>query len=172
MLYDLNEHKHRYAIWTAARAVQRSFTTTTKISYVINSINLRAFAESVSSLKNQSQFDFLQKKWCHLIINEFDKLQVPTTYGQASKIVAVYLKTSVIINSNGSEDYLKFIHPPIDRIIVKNLPDISNLKELKRLNWTKIDEQSYWDMVARIREQLKHFDWRLEMLWSPEQTHD
>ncbi len=56
MNYNFKEHKHRYSLWTAARAVQRSFTTTSKISSVIEATTMRQFSESGQSLE-QSIYD-------------------------------------------------------------------------------------------------------------------
>src|SRR5438552_5117755 len=76
MQYTLDEHRHRYSVWTASRAVQRSFATTLKISQVINTTDLRQFAESEKNLNDQVEFDNLQKKWCRQIIAEFEKLNI------------------------------------------------------------------------------------------------
>src|SRR5688572_27534548 len=97
MEYSLKEHKHRFAIWTAARAVQRSWTTTLKISQVIKSVNLLDFVSSYQTLINQEEFDALHSNWCEKMINEFQLRNVNATYGQAAKIIAIYLKTSIVI---------------------------------------------------------------------------
>ena len=41
--YDIQEHIHRYAVWTAARASQRNFTTTANIRRAIEESGLRDF---------------------------------------------------------------------------------------------------------------------------------
>jgi hypothetical protein len=167
MNYDLKEHKHRYAIWTAARAVQRSFTTTSNISFVINNTSLRDFAQNVNKL-DQTKFDQLHMEWCQAIIKGFDNLNIPASYGRAAKIVAIYLKTSLIISSDLESNYHKFIHPPIDRILLTNLPNEDPLKEIRTIRWTTLDQNDYWDMVKKLREYYNYFDWRLEILWKPE----
>ena len=91
---------------------------------------------------------------------------------EQQKIVAIYLKTSIVINAQPAAEYLKFIHPPIDRVILKNLPKNEGLAALRKLNWTQLNEELYWDMVGKLRKQLNLFDWRLELLWHPEQTLD
>ena len=82
MEYDITEHKHRFSIWTASRAVQRSFATTLNITFVINNTDLREFAESELKLNSHEQFDTLHRRWCNLIIREFDKLKIDASYGQ------------------------------------------------------------------------------------------
>jgi hypothetical protein len=172
MEYDIYEHKHRFSIWTAARAVQRSFTTTLNISLVINNTNLRDFAESKIKINSQEEFDSLQRFWSNLIIDEFNKLEIDASYGRAAKMVAVYLKTSIIIGAKPTDPTINFIHPPIDRIILKNLSTIKAFKEFRKLNWTKLDEQSYWQVVDTIRKELNMFNWKLELSWHPSQEKD
>jgi len=53
------------------------------------------------------------------MIDSFKGLDVEAAYGRVSKIIAIYLKTSVVINSDPSAEHLQFIHPPIDRTILK-----------------------------------------------------
>ncbi len=105
MEYNFNEHRHRYAVWTAARAVQRSFAKTGDITNAINCTGLKAFAES-DALITQEKYDVMQKDWCNLIIEHFKKIDKPPkkpsgklekydcSYGRASKIISIYLKNS------------------------------------------------------------------------------
>ena len=64
MEYNLQEHKHRFAIWTAARAVQRSWTTTSKISQVIQSTSLNDFVGN-TNISEQKEFDEMHRNWCN-----------------------------------------------------------------------------------------------------------
>jgi hypothetical protein len=55
MTYSFEEHKHRFAVWTAARAVQRSFTRTRIISDVIVETGLRSTSNTwTTSVKTNS----------------------------------------------------------------------------------------------------------------------
>src|SRR5687768_9455879 len=112
MDYNFKEHKHRYAVWTAARAVQRSFTTTTSISSAINKTSLRFFIES-SQILDQQTFDQQHKEWGQSIIDAFKSIHIDCTYGRTAKIIAIYLKTSYIIASEDAP-MSRIIHPPID----------------------------------------------------------
>lgn len=168
MKYNLSEHTHRYAIWTASRAVQRSWTTTSKISQVIGKIKLKELVSEMEKLTSQSEFDSLHKRICNSMISEFDLLKIKASYGRVAKILAIYLKTSVIIKAKENNEFLKFIYPPIDRILLKNLPPNVEFKEVKKLNWTQLDFEKYWSLVNEIREKLGIFDWRLEIAWHPE----
>jgi|SRR5690348_5034534 len=168
MEYTLKEHRHRFAIWTAARAVQRSWTTTTRISMVINAVKLSDFADTYKSLQGQQDFDEKHMKLCDKMIEEFRHINVEASYGRVAKIVAVYLKTVIILGAEVDNEKIRLIHPPIDRIVLRNLPANINFDEIRKLNWTQLDKNAYWTMVKIIRERLGIFDWRLEMVWRPE----
>jgi hypothetical protein len=166
--YDFNEHKHRYAVWTAARAVQRSFTNTANIKHAIEGTTLRQFAESNKPVI-QDQFDKLHREWCNAIINHFSSSEIECSYGRAAKIVAIYLKTSVIHPNLGEGAICSVIHPPIDSILLTSLSQgKDSLKDLCKKRWTGFREVAYWDLVHRLRNEYKGFDWRLEEYWRPE----
>jgi hypothetical protein len=168
MSYSLEEHKHRFAIWTAARAVQRSWTTTANISKVINSVNLIDFAKSIQTKNDVIFFDKLHIQVCEQMIKEFGKLNIKASYGRVAKIVAIYLKTYVVIGSTFDNNTIEHIHPPIDRILLRNLPKDQNLDEISKLNWTQLDKAKYLEIVKTIRDTLGYFNWRLEEFWKPE----
>src|SRR5687768_1036570 len=107
MNYDFNEHRHRYSIWTTSRAVQRGFVNTSIIASTIEKTSLKQFCESIPDI-NQNEFDRQQKKWCKLIIRLIGK---QCTYGRAAKMVAVYLKTSLILPHNANFPIDLLIHP-------------------------------------------------------------
>jgi|JI7StandDraft_1071085.scaffolds.fasta_scaffold56137_2 hypothetical protein len=168
MEYSLEEHKHRFAIWTAARAVQRSWTTTANISKVINSVNLIDFAKSIQTKNDESSFDKLHIQVCEQMIEEFCKIYVKATYGRVAKIVAIYLKTYIVIGSTFDNNTIEHIHPPIDRILLRNLPKHQHLDAISKLNWTQLDKAKYLEIVKKIRDTLGFFNWRLEKYWKPE----
>lgn len=164
---DFNKYKHAYATWAAARAVQRAFTKTEIISKAINESRLREFAED-SKIYTQDDFDNFHKECAHKLINSFKKHNIEDVkYGRAAKIIAIYLKTSVIICSSGKCDKSKIIHPPIDSIVLKLIakkhPD---LESLKNETWTSFDENQYQNLVKKCRDYRINFDWTLEKDWN------
>lgn len=178
MAYNFDEHKHRYAVWTAARAVQRSFAKTIDIANAINCTGLRQFSE-LEELITQDMYNAKQMEWCDLIIHHFSTLDKPPknpsdklekydcSYGRASKIIAIYLKTSYIIPNKGETHNSSVIHPPIDSILLKNLADKKSIKELSKLQWTNFDKEAYWKIVKIITDNNLLFNWKLEEYWNP-----
>ena len=166
MAYSFDEHKHRYAVWTAARAVQRSFAKTLDIENAINCTDLKQFSESVVSI-TQDTYDAQQKEWCGSIMQYFNKEgeKEICSYGRASKIIAIYLKTSVILPNRGETATCLVIHPPIDRKLLDCLTYKKKINGLLEKPWTKFEEEDYFKIVEIIKANGLAFNWTLEEYW-------
>lgn len=169
--YNFNQHKHNFAIWTAARAVQRGFTSTDKIKKAIEESDLRKYSEDASN-HNIDDFETFHRTCSHQLITAFEEIGLKdVNYGRVAKIISIYLKTTVILCNKGICSRSSFIHPPIDRIILTNIGTHEGLPELKKINWTQLDEEGYWKLVSKIKSHFDRFDWTLEMFWSPERDN-
>jgi hypothetical protein len=169
MKYNINEHIHLYAVWTAARAVQRGFVKTEKIKIAIESSDLRRFAER-PVVASPRAYQLLHRKWATQLLLSFKAQKVEVrklTYGRMAKIIAVYLKTAVIIPSKGKTSVCKIIHPPIDAILLKRISKEPNCERFKFHRWTSLNETAYWELCKDIEQSFGYFDWRLEKYWSP-----
>lgn len=166
--YIFEQHQHNFSVWTAARAVQRNFTSTHNIQAAIDKSDLRRFAEN-PSLCTHDLFDEFHRHCCQQLIASFMNSGVEASYGRAAKIMAIYLKTSIILCNKGQCRRSSVIHPPVDRILLATIANNhQELSDLKLKSWTKMDEACYWDLVSRIRYHFRKFDWTLEHYWQPE----
>ena len=170
MPYDFNEHKHRYAVWTAARA-QRAYATTEIIENAINATDLQAFSKQ-TELISQEAFDAKHHQWCLSMISYLQAYQakkMDCTYGRAAKIIAIYLKTAVILPNKGASPICDVIHPPVDRILLANIGKKIDLKAHIKLGWTSFCEEHYHELMKIIRDHHDilgcSFNWRLEENW-------
>jgi hypothetical protein len=131
-----SNYLHEYAIWTSARAVQRGFTTTKNIKIAIEQSGIEEFAKEFrNSTIDQSLFDNKHIELVKSLIESFHSLSKTketekaafniekVTYGRMAKIIAIYLKTSVVIPNQGKGELAKITHPPIDAIFLKALHD-------------------------------------------------
>ncbi|MFM9027678.1 MAG: hypothetical protein ACKOQ6_06750 [Bacteroidota bacterium] len=168
-MYTIHDHIHRYSVWTAARAVQRGFITTEKIQTAIDASGLRKFAEN-PVLKNHQHFELLHRKWANQLMISLKRKKVDKTkvsYGRMAKIIAIYLKTSVILPARGDTAVCALIHPPIDAILLKELGKYPKMYHLRNYRWTSLNETGYWKLCKDLINEVDHFDWRLEKYWKP-----
>ncbi len=122
--YTIDEHAHRFAVWASARAAQRGFTTTTNISQAIREIGLQEKIDSFRHKKiSASEYDSLHRTLSHDLIRELEaSTRKLTSYGRVAKIIAIYIKVYVLLRDVDS-DLAKVSHPPIDRILLKNIKE-------------------------------------------------
>jgi hypothetical protein len=171
-IYSFSTHVHRYAVWTAARAVQRSFTTTKVIQTAINGSGLASFLEH--PLSQQEAFNDWHKTTAQRLIKNFG-VENACSYGRAAKIIAIYLKTTWVIRHHEDDPVSAVIHPPIDRILLQNLAgckEFSGLSSLRKESWTQFTEDQYWKIADLIRQETKSFNWKLEQFWEPAQAEN
>jgi hydroxylamine reductase (hybrid-cluster protein) len=173
--YTINDHKHNFAIWTAARAVQRNFTTTKIIGNAINSVHLQ---EEVIKLEKSSivseEYDSWHYKMVQALIKNFPMKEGEGVklYGRAAKIIAIYLKTYHIVG-NPTSSLSKVAHPPVDRVLLSNL--YKENKDLKILNvietaWTNINSDQYFEIIVALKhiQSKNNFEyfWMMEYFWN------
>jgi hypothetical protein len=163
--YNIVEHIHRFSVWTSARAVQRNFTKTSFIKNAIEITDLKKLIITPEIASND--FDKFHKHCCTQIIHSLKKSGIDTSYGRAAKIIAVYIKTSIIIKDKGKSQLSKIAHPPIDRILLTNLTKIS---DIKMINWTEMNESEYFTLISEIKQlaielKLKSL-WKIEKHWA------
>ncbi|PTB96017.1 hypothetical protein C9994_09185 [Marivirga lumbricoides] len=170
MSYSIKQHKHNFAIWTAARAAQRGYASTEVIGEAIKASDLQNFAEK-PEVNSQEEFDVQHKVLANQIMKSLESRVIPCTYGRAAKIIAIYLKTFVIIDQSNLAKGIEFIHPPIDRILLHNLHnEVDNTLKLNNYSWTKIEENKYFELIEKLKTLIpegKPF-WYLEKDWSVE----
>lgn len=172
--YTFEEHIHRYAVWTAARASQRGFTSTTVIDGAI--ARARHLRDYLAAPKvDAEEFDMFHREAAKALMEEL-KCEAPVnkcTYGRAAKIIAIYLKTAVVLRLGPEAPESLVIHPPIDRILLNNFasklkkhyPDSKHLAADLRKNWTELTQDEYWELVETIQKIGAPLNWRLEEYW-------
>ena len=165
--YSIDEHIHNYAVWTAARAVQRKFqgAKTANISKAINDADLEGRFLKKNQWNNDS-FDREHEKSINALCESLKDFNC--SYGRAAKIIAIYLKTSVIISNNGIGDLSKVIHPPIDRKLLSALKKhkllFINEKEIPA--WTDLKKEKYLEIIDDMRNLVEDLPmWKIEKYW-------
>jgi hypothetical protein len=164
MPYSFSTHLHNFAVWTAARAAQRGFTTSANIAKAIVASGLREDCVDEKIDWNEPVFDSYHQKWAARIIENIRQATgINCTYGRASKIIAIYIKTAVVLTNRGEGALAAFAHPPIDRILLKNLKMKHWVKAVP--NWTDLEQNEYFLLIEHLRSfEITPF-WKLEEFW-------
>lgn len=183
MPYDLSEHRHRFSVWAAARAAQRGFTTIDNLRDALELTDIRTFLEGrVAEPISSEQFAERHGTWCTLIMDGLIEAGVQNvSFGRAAKLVAVYLKSMVVIGPHVDTELARVAHPPIDRFILQNLSRLESVPAdvraiFRSTNWTELNQVQYYDLVNLIRRHVLNGDvdafWHLEQHWNVTQFDD
>ncbi|MFB9862451.1 hypothetical protein [Rufibacter immobilis] len=173
MAYDFTLHVHRFAVWTAARAVSRDFIGTQGVQEAIEETCLPLALEQIASRPDldSTAFDAFHKGAVNKLIdslkNKAGSAAHKVTYGRAAKIVAIYIKTRYVL-PNPTSTLSKVAHPPIDAILLRNLSKTNKNSKLAKLRWTQLDEEKYFELLNLIRQEIElEYFWELEQFWVP-----
>jgi hypothetical protein len=116
-------------------------------------------------------FDGRHRTWCNGICDHLASIGVEgATYGRAAKLVAVYLKSMVVLPDLQS-DVTGYIHPPVDRIMLQNIaqdPDVNREASqiLRNASWTQFDEEEYFDIISILKKiNGDRPFWKVEEYW-------
>ena len=177
MPYDMTEHRHRFAAWAAARAVQRGWGSSKKekLRIALESCGVREFICSPGSRDiDECRFGELHRQWCRVVIESLTQQGVVgATFGRAAKLVAVYLKVMVVLSPAGDCDLARVAHPPIDRTELHKVASKVGVDSplgrlLKTVNWTQLTEPTYYSLTKQLRVLIPSNDpfWTLEQYWN------
>lgn len=169
MPYSEYNHRHNFSVWAAARAAQRGFTNVEMLRDALEQCGIDVFVNNPSP---ESEFEGRHKQWCNSICDYLNEKGVHNvSYGRAAKLVNVYLK-SMLVLKNLSGEPAKFIHPPIDRILLQNIAknvtmEKEEKKMLKATNWTQLQEEEYFQLINTLKgiNGNRPF-WQLEEHWT------
>jgi hypothetical protein len=176
MRYQIDEHRHRFSAWAAARATQRGFCDTRKLLRALEACKVREFiAEPNFGDIDETRFDSIHHDWCVEVVNSLKKAGVRNvTFGRAAKLIAIYLKSAVVLGPCTRTAFARVAHPPIDSILLGNLvkcPDVKSehRPEWKKTKWTKLNGKQYKRLVAQLRQVDGGTEplWKLERFWTP-----
>jgi hypothetical protein len=178
--YSPSTHTHNFACWTAAAAVRRGFTTNEVIAAAIEKAKLNDWANEL--IKKHSNFALQHDTKCLEVARALKKhkklnssVKEKCTFGRAAKIVAIYLKTYIVISNATKTNHkllVQTIYPPIDQIllegIIKKHPKLkSSLKDYK---WTKASKAQYHTLRNKLIAADLPFNWELEEYWKGYQS--
>jgi hypothetical protein len=167
--YTIQEHVHRYACWTAARAASISRFSNNEISQFILENDLR---NDLDKIRKEEITSDEYKKWFveatesiytsmkHYVDTRDEKLFRNISFGIAAKVVSIYVKTSEIIPSGGLSPISKVAIPPVDSYLLKGL-------KIKTKPWSTLNKEEYMTLVHDLEERVQGEPfWKLEFYWN------
>jgi hypothetical protein len=175
--YTIEEHKHILSTWAAATAASSVIHKRFKVKLgkkVLENLDIREVIKEIPQLKSSEAFDAWHDKQCTQLVKLAKGEIEGFGYGIAAKLLNCYLKVYFIDQLN----IFKFIHPPIDRLLLNNLAR-ENIGGLKKTVWNKYNSkgwsnfsrEDYRQVIASIKEALKHEIkdekslWKIEYYW-------
>jgi hypothetical protein len=169
--YTIEEHVHRYACWTAARAASTSRFSNAEVLQFITDSGLR---EALQALRLNVEINHsIYKDWyveqVNILLKNMDEYKNSKDkkrkklFGIAAKIVSIYIKTAEILPSLGDSKISKVAFPPIDRFLLSGL---KKKLELKNISWSNMEKDEYMGLIETLKKFIGNEPfWKLEMYW-------
>lgn len=173
--YGIEEHRHRFSVWAAARAAQRGFTDVNRLRAAVERCGVREYLRTCDfEAIDPLAFDALHRTWCRAVMAELIRNEVEkVTFGRAAKLIAIYLKSVVVLGVGCGSRFSSVAHPPIDSILLSAAAQsptvVSGHKaDWARMRWTMLDEESYYRLIEQLRAILAPGEpfWMLEKFWT------
>ena len=168
--YSHGIHLHNYACWTAARAAQRRFrgAKTEVVKHVLEAGNFpKSLEDLYESSPTREEYDAWHQSMVGRLQIGFEQVDVPATYGQVAKIIAIYVKTVYV--ARYPESTLAMVaHPPIDRVLLRNVRACKSTAPFAgSISWTKFDSSEYHTALGYLRKECSGQPfWAIERYWT------
>jgi hypothetical protein len=172
--YTHEEHLHRFACWTAARAAQRGWGGGTTLA-ITTALDETGFREKLVELYRSSPSTEEFDTWHADRVGELrdailGQLTDPENniYGRIAKVIAIYIKT-VYVSSDPHSVLSHVAHPPIDGILLKKVKKKNpNFKYPPKLgfHWSTFDKEAYHKALNYLRKvNGDRAFWEIERFW-------
>ncbi|MEM7573859.1 MAG: hypothetical protein AAF433_13215 [Bacteroidota bacterium] len=169
--YSESEHLHRFACWTAARAVQRGFSgaNSKSVKAAIDDSKLQSKIDDLCQSPNITavQFDNWHREMGQELKSQLtQKGMQDISFGRAAKIIAIYFKTARLPSLIGT-GIARVAHPPIDRQLLVALGKCGLYSRNNEvIKWTAFKEEEYYACVETLRGIVGEQPfWKIEVFW-------
>lgn len=162
-MYDIHQHKHSYAIWTAFRAWSRKLKggDLALTQRLIEFAGLRD-VQGPEDISPDVDAWLLEKM--RLIVDYANQSQIQgINYGRAQKLVNIYLKTKLVCGGHEAHPKVSQLHPPLDRELFEGLRRVFRKQKTSDAAvafaaaqkacsaWTKFELQDYLAHIKAIK---------------------
>jgi len=119
------------------------------------------------------QFDKRHADWVQGIHRALS-LPSQRLYGRAAKLIAIYIKSMVVVGPHGGSQLANEAHPPIDRRLLSTIAknkdvDTEVRKRFRVATWTKFTHADYLTTINDLRGLRSPGEpfWKIEADWTP-----
>lgn len=175
MSYSIEEHKHRFAAWAASRAatVNRCRFKVEDGERILMSSGMKDVASSIDNLPSPSEFDKSHRGWRERVVSSAEELGLEFTHGVAAKLINIYLKSIYVCGADHSNEKVRAIHPPIDRVLLDDLykHDIGGQQKewqkARKARWSKFSSEEYENVISAVKKAVPadYGLWQIEEYW-------
>ena len=119
---------------------------------------------------DEASFDTHHRSWCGKIMSCLKNLKVENvTFGRAAKLVAIHVKSVVVLGGKHETALAGVAHPPIDRTLLRRVAEEVKGARLKwkSTSWTTLDQDDYSRLIRELRTIIPEEPfWMLEQYWT------
>lgn len=167
--YPIDEHIHRFACWTAARAASIGRFSNKEICQFIAEIGLRNQLELLR--KQQITSEDYEEWFIRQVDNLLERMNFyfsgkekdffrNISFGIAAKVISIYVKTAEVIPTKGLSSISKVAFPPVDSYLLKGL-------KIKGKAWSGLDKNGFMNLINDLKILNDGNDfWKLEASWN------
>ena len=175
MPYTIDEHRHRFAAWAAARAssVNGCRFSVEQGKAILEASGMNQLLVDPANLPPPHLIDTAHRKWRGAVIDSARGKGLNFSHGIAAKLINVYLKASFVCGGHHSNERVRALHPPIDAVLLNELSarNFGGLREAwneaRRIRWSNFTSQQYETVIMNIRTALGVNTplWEIEQYW-------
>jgi hypothetical protein len=172
MAYTIEELKHGFAAWAAARAAGRGVKGLKgkRGRSLLDGLGFADLIDAPDRLPRPDKIDEQHRNWREQILQAAPDLNL--SHGIAAKLINVYLKSAFVCGGFAEHPNVRALHPPIDRLILDRLAmkDIGGLKRRWRRyhkhGWKSFDSDVYEAVIADVKTVQGNLPlWMIEEHW-------
>lgn len=175
MPYTIDEHKHRFAAWAAARAasVNGCRFSVEKGKSILEASGVHRLLVAAASLPPPHLIDTTHRKWRDTVIDSAQSEGLNFSHGVAAKLINVYLKAGFVCGGQHNDVRVQALHPPIDRVLLAELSahNVGGFRrawnEARGIGWSNFTSKQYEKVIMNIRTALGNNAplWEIEQYW-------
>jgi len=185
--YDIVEHVHRFAAWTASSAAMRGANhngtgrgnglNTARGLAIITTANLRGVLSDPKRWLD-GDIDAQHRVWRGAVKSAAKTLCPLANFsdGVAAKLINVYLKAGLVTIKAADDASIGGLHPPIDSELLHELAEVERAThpgrsafwaQMAEHGWSKFNSDEYEAVILNVRGMLgaERRLWKVEKYW-------